>query len=271
MPKFSTTAPPQIMGIVNINDDSFSGDGSLDPNTAIKQARAMQAAGAGIIDLGAESARTNREAISVGEEIARLQPVIAALRDSPAPPLISVNTWRPEVVAEILPMGIDLLNDIGALPDDRNARLCAQHGCALLIMHSVGLPKVPHTGQHYGDVWSAMLAFFKDKIAMAEDAGVPREDIVLDPGIDFAKQREDNLAIYRELARLKEFGLPILLPVSRKTVIGEVLGIDTPADRDPGTVACIATGLKGGANIFRVHNVSAARQALQVLGALAPR
>ena len=264
----SPTAPPSIMGIVNINDDSFSGDGTLDPDTALGQARAMQAAGADIIDLGAESARTNRDAVTVSEEIARLQPVIAALRDSATPPCISVNTWRPEVAEEVLPMGIDLLNDIGALPDDRNARLCVEHDCALLVMHSIGLPKIPHTAQRYGDVWSAMLKFFEEKIALAEAAGLPREKLVLDPGIDFAKQREDNLAIYRELGRLRVFDLPILLPVSRKTVIGDVLGIGDPVGRDAGTVACIAAGLRRGANIFRVHNVAAAAGALRVLDPL---
>lgn len=257
------------MGIVNVNDDSFSGDGSLDPDVALEQCRTMLAAGADIIDLGAESARTNRDAISIREEIERLQPVVAALKEFPTPPIISINTWRPEVAAEILPMGIDLLNDIGALPDDRNARLCAEHDCALLIMHSVGLPKIPHTAQRYDDVWSAILTFFQEKIALAESAGVPREKIVLDPGIDFAKQRDDNLAVYRELERLKEFNLPILLPVSRKTVIGDVLSIENPVERDAGTVACITAGVNRGANIFRVHNVTAARQTLDVLGGLA--
>jgi len=263
---------PLVMGIVNINDDSFSGDGTLDVDRALAQAHQMVADGADIIDVGAESARTNRDAIGAAEEIARLQPFIEALKTSDSPPLLSVNTWRPEVAAEILPMGIDLLNDIGALPDDRNARLCAQHGCALLIMHSVGLPKIPHTAQRYDDVWSSVLTFFQEKIALAESAGLPREKIVLDPGIDFAKQRDDNLAIYRELERLKVFDLPILLPVSRKTVIGDVLEIENPAERDAGTIACITAGLRRGANIFRVHNVLAARQTLQVVAPLnAPR
>ena len=107
-------------------------------------------------------------------------------------------------------------------------------------------------------------------IAIAEAAGLAREKIVLDPGIDFAKQREHNLAVYRELDRLRGFGLPILLPVSRKTVIGEVLGIDRPAERDAGTVACIVAGLRSGAKLFRVHNVAAAKQALQVITPLLP-
>ena len=258
-------ARAKIMGIVNINDDSFSGDGTLDPAAALGQARAMIAGGADIIDVGAESARTNRDAISAGEEIARLRPVIAGLKALPGPPQISVNTWRPEVARAILPLGIDLLNDIGGLPDDTNARLCARHGCALLIMHSVGSPKIPHTEQRYDDVWQSILTFFKEKVALAETAGLPREKIVLDPGIDFAKQRDDNLAIFRELGRLQAFDLPILLPVSRKTVIGEVLAIGDPAQRDAGTIACLAAGLRRGANIFRVHDVRAAKQALGVL------
>ena len=151
----ATTPSATIMGIVNINDDSFSGDGTLDPAEAIDRAFAMQAAGADIIDLGAESARTNRDAIGVRDEVERLQPVIAGIKEHPHPPLISVNTWRPEVVREILPIGIHLLNDIGALPDDTNARLCAEHRCRLLIMHSVGAPKVPHTDERYEDVWPA--------------------------------------------------------------------------------------------------------------------
>ena len=165
-------------------------------------------------------------------------------------------------------MGIHLLNDIGALPDDRNARLCAKHGCKLLIMHSIGLPKIPHTAQRYDDVWTAILTFFQEKITLAEEAGLPRDQIVLDPGIDFAKQCDDNLAIYRHLDRLRKFDLPILLPVSRKTVIGEVLNIEDPAERDAGTLACIAAGLARGADIFRVHNVAAAKAAIDVLAPL---
>jgi dihydropteroate synthase len=162
----------------------------------------------------------------------------------------------------VLEEGGDLLNDIGALPTDENARLCAASGAALLIMHTVGQPKVPHTHVGYPDVWATLEGFFEEKIAMARAGGVPKEAILLDPGIDFAKQRDDNLRIYRELERLHRFGRPILLPVSRKTVIGEILGGVPPAERDPGTVACIVAGLRRGAQIFRVHHVRAARQAI---------
>lgn len=266
------------MGIVNVNDDSFCGDGTLDATKALAQAREMLKEGADIIDLGAESARTNREAISVEEEVRRLRPLVNAFpgmvanvrppepeSDQLWPPLLSINTWRCEVVEKVLPLGGDLLNDISALPDDTNARLCAQHGAALLIMHSIGQPKVAHTHVGYADVMTALRNFFEDKIELAVAAGLPREQIVLDPGIDFAKQCADNLTICRELEQLHRWQRPILLPVSRKTVIGEVLGLTSPNDRDAGTIACIAAGMNRGAQIFRVHNVRAAVQATRML------
>ncbi len=273
---------PLVMGIVNLTDDSFCNDGTLDPDAALAQAAQMLRDGADIIDIGAESARTNRGPISVDEEVGRLRPFVerweelhgarskeqkAASDSMPhAPcPMLSVNTWRSEVIARILPLGGDIINDLSALPDPRHAELCAEHGAALLIMHSVGQPKVSHAHVGYDDVMRTLDAFFEEKIALARRAGLPEEQIILDPGIDFAKQRDDNLTIYRELAKLHRFGRPILLPVSRKTVIGEVLGLEDPLDRDAGTLACIAAGLRRGAQIFRVHNVEAAAQAMKVL------
>ncbi len=166
---------------------------------------------------------------------------------------------------QVLPLGGDILNDLSALPTARNAELCARHGAALLIMHSVGQPKVPHTHVAYPDVMAALDEFFEEKMRMAIAAGVRENQIILDPGIDFAKQREDNLRIYRDLEKLHRFGRPVLLPVSRKTVIGEVLGLKDPNERDAGTIACVAAGMKRGAQIFRVHNVVAAAQAVKVL------
>jgi dihydropteroate synthase len=185
--------------------------------------------------------------------------------------LLSINTWRPGVVRAVLPHGGDLLNDIGGLPTDENARVCADTGAALLIMHSVGQPKVPHTHVGYDDILARLDEFFAEKIGLAEGAGVSRHALILDPGIDFAKQRVDNLRIYRELDRLHHFDLPILLPVSRKTVIGETLGIENPAARDAGTVACIVQGMLRGAAIFLVHNVRAAIQTVRTIGALENR
>ena len=257
---------PLLMGIVNLCADSFSGDGLTDPALALAHAERLVADGADIIDVGAESARTNRAAMSVAEEADRFCAFLArwqasAVRET----MLSINTWRPEVVRQVLPQGGDLLNDISALPTPENAGLCAQHGAALLIMHSIGEPKVPHTHVRHGDIMETLERFFAEKIPLAESTGLPRSALVLDPGIDFAKQREDNLRIYREFARLHRFERPILLPVSRKTVIGETLGITRPEERDAGTVACLVQGVLEGAQIFRVHNVRAAAQAVRTV------
>ena len=268
---------PLVMGIVNVNDDSFSGDGTLDFQKAIQQARGQVEAGADVIDVGAESARTNRAAVSVAEELRRFRGFIArweevwqgvAPRDSEQiwPPILSANTWRPEVVAGVLTMGnVELVNDMGALPDDRNARACADYGAGLLIMHSVGEPKISQFQQQWSDVMAEMERFFHEKIQLAITCGLPEESILLDPGIDFAKQRADNLTVFRELHRLQQFGRPILVPVSRKTVIGEVLNLPDPTRRDAGTIACICAAMTRGAQLFRVHHVEAAWQTVKVL------
>jgi dihydropteroate synthase len=266
---------PLVMGIVNVNDDSFCGDGTLDISAAIQQAQRLVAAGADVIDAGAESARTNRDPISVAEEIARLEPFVTAFHaaDWPAPadaaqvypPLLSINTWRSDVAAALLPLGVDILNDLSALPDAVPAQLCLEHHTALLIMHSVGQPKVAHTHVGYDDIWATLEAFFTEKIALAMSVGLSKSQIMLDPGIDFAKQRDDNLRIYAGLQRLQGFGVLVLLPVSRKSVIGHVLGISSPTERDAGTVACIQMGQAHGAQIFRVHNVTAAYQSIKLL------
>ena len=278
------------MGIVNLSVDSFSGDGLAEVEAALAKARELVADGADIIDIGAESARTNRGVIGEEEEAARLVRFIERWEEArsqgsavggqgSAPtdsrpltpdswPLLSINTWRPAVACAALAVGGHILNDIGGLPTDENARICAETGAALLIMHSIGQPKVPHTHVGYDDIMARLEEFFAAKIAVAVRAGLPRDAIILDPGFDFAKQRADNLRIYRELDRLHRFERPILLPVSRKTVIGEVLDLSNPADRDAGTVACIVQGMLRGAHIFRVHNVRAAVQAVRIVAAV---
>jgi dihydropteroate synthase len=267
------------MGIVNVNDDSFCGDGTLDPAEAVEIAARHVADGADIIDVGAESARTNRAPIATSDEIRRVRRFIDALDargwdlrprfpDQLFPPLLSLNTWRSEVVAAVLAPRFDILNDIGGLRDEQNARLCAEAGAALVIMHSVGEPKVPHTHVRHPHVVSEVVRFFEEKLALAEAAGVPRDGVILDPGVDFAKQRTDNLLVLRHLDRIAELGRPVLLPVSRKTVIGETLGIKTPAGRDAGTMACLVAGQLRGAAIFRVHNVRAAAEAVRIVDAV---
>lgn len=267
---------PLIMGVVNINDDSLSGDGTLDVNRALEIARRQVASGADIIDVGGESARTNRREIVEQAEIERVVPFVLRFaecfakvspidREQVFPPLLSINTWRPVVARAILAAGGDLLNDLSALPSNENAVSAAQAGAALLIMHSVGQPKQDHTHVRYDDVVETIIRFFATKIEQARCAGVPEEAIILDPGLDFAKQRLESLRIMRELQALTRFGRPILLPVSRKKVIGEVLNLADPRDRDAGTIACVVAGALRGASIFRVHNVKAVSQALRAI------
>ena len=270
---------PLVMGIVNVNDDSFSGDGSVDVDESLRHAARQAAAGADVIDVGAESARTNRAAIPIADEIERFRGFLEGWRwmrrrVAPVdrvqiwPPVVSANTWRPEVVSAVVEMGAELVNDMGGLPDARNARICAEAGAALLIMHSVGAPKESHTEVRWDDVMAEMRRFFRGKMALAETAGLGEDRLVLDPGIDFAKQREDNLRVFACLEDLQRFERPILLPVSRKTVIGDVLGIEDPAQRDAGTIGCLAAGVMRGAHLFRMHNVEAGWQALKVLHAV---
>jgi dihydropteroate synthase len=267
---------PLVMGIVNTTDDSFSGDGSMEIERAIQTAQRHVAAGADIIDVGGESARTNRSQISEREEIERILPFLHRFPECHEgkvpvdetqifPPLLSINTWRAEVAAATLGVGGHLLNDMSAFATSENARIAAHYGTGLLIMHSVGLPKQRHTEVQYADVLGTLDQFFDQKIKEAIAAGVSREAIILDPGIDFAKQKTDNLRVYRNLKLLTRFERPILLPVSRKTVIGDVLKIANPADRDAGTIACMVAGILRGASIFRVHNVQAVMQALRVI------
>ena len=267
---------PLIMGIVNINNDSFAGDGSLDIDRAIETARSHVLSGADIIDVGGESARTNRPPIDEDVEVARVRPFLERFHESYAgatpldgsqlfPPLLAINTWRPRVAEATLRVCGHLLNDMSALPTEENAVTAAKFGTGLLIMHSVGLPKQKHTHVRYPNILSTLDSFFEQKIRQAIDAGLDREALVLDPGIDFAKQRPDNIRILRGLERLNHFERPILLPVSRKTVIGDVLGITNPADRDAGTIACVVAGTLRGASLFRVHNVHAVFQALSVI------
>ena len=262
-----------VMGIININDDSFSGDGTLDQYKAMQMTLEKVDQGADIIDVGAESARTNRGPITINEEVDRLIPFIDAFHsfnwnEERKKPLLSINTWRPEVTKKIVPLGIDILNDIGALNQSDNAEICAKHGSALLIMHSIGLPKEPHLGQKYENIVDEINIFFNRKIQFAESVGLKREQIILDPGIDFAKDCKDNLKILKDLNIFQKHGRPILVPVSRKTVIGEVLGIDDPNERDAGTVACSVSSILRGASILRVHNVIAASQTVRMISNL---
>lgn len=268
-----------LMGILNINDDSFSGDGKVDPDWAVQKAQQMICEGADIIDAGAESARTNRAAISIEEEIHRFTgfcqrwtEVIANSqpRDGEQvwPPILSANTWRPEVVEAVLGMGVELINDMSGLPDDRNARLCSESNAALLIMHSVGAPKVDHSHVEWTNIVEEMKTFFQEKLTLCEAAGLSRKQIILDPGFGFAKSPKDDLAVLNKLTQLTTFERPLLLPIGRKGFIGEALDIQEPAARDAATLACLASGHSRGGSIFRIHEVKGGYETLKVLSEL---
>ena len=270
---------PLLMGILNINDDSFSGDGSLEVTTAIQRAQAIAREGGDLVDVGAESARTNRAAISVEEEIRRLRSLIdiwpslwEGIEPADArqifPPLLSINTWRPEVVRWAVEAGADLINDMSGLPTPENAELCARGHCALLIMHTVGLPKQDHSHVRHADVFAEVEAFFEDRLSMADRAGLVPERILLDPGLGFAKQAADDLRLCGEAGRLHRFARPVLWPISRKGFLGEVIGEPEAAQRDAATIgALVSCGLRGG-HIFRVHAVEACFLALKTLEAI---
>lgn len=270
---------PLLMGIVNVNDDSFCGDGSLNMEEIRQQITKAISAGADVIDVGAESARTNREPISEEEEIRRLTPVmqhwdawvadITRRDEEQLSPLLSINTWRPEVVKEVCEFeSVELVNDMGGLPTDANARACAEVGKALLIMHTTAPPKVRQTGQYYDDVVGELGVFFEEKMALAELAGLEKSQIILDPGIDFAKQCDDNLRLLKGLQYFTQKGYPCLVPISRKTVIKDVLGVEAPLERDPGTWALLAQSVQCGAHLLRVHNVDEAFNVNKVLAAI---
>lgn len=256
---------PLLMGIVNLSPDSFSGDGIADSATAVSHARALEADGADIIDIGAESARTNRAPISDDEEIERFLGFLQLWDGTAA---LSINTWRPNVARTVLAHGGDILNDIGGLPTDENARICAVHGVALVIMHTVGEPKVAHRHVRHDDIMGTLHAFFRERCAMAAASGLLSDQIILDPGIGFAKQPDDDLRIFREATALQEHGRPVLMPISRKSVIRESIGATAAIDRDPGTMAAMVEGMRCGVQIFRVHNVGAARITRDVINTL---
>jgi dihydropteroate synthase len=246
-----------LMGIVNITDDSFSDDGLLATGeNLIAKVEQLQRDGMDIVDIGGESARTNRGPISEQEEMDRMCPAIRQVASRFPDLPISANTWRSKVVGAALDAGAHIVNDISGLADDGNAALAARHGATLVIMHTQGAPKIAHTHVAYLDVLDHMLAFFQSRLALAENVGLTRDRILLDPGLDFAKQQADNLRVMRELAALGRFGCPVLLAASRKTIVGDVLGVPPP-QRDPGTAALAVLGILGGARILRVHNVRA--------------
>lgn len=261
---FADTGKTYIMGILNVTPDSFSDGGKFDRlDAALRHAEEMVADGADILDIGGESTRPGHTVIPDQEEIDRVMPVIEAVKarfDAP----VSIDTYKGAVAEAALKAGADLVNDIwGFRHDQRVAELTAQYGAACCLMHNRREPV-------YQDFFADVLDDLRASVAIAEAAGVPREKIMVDPGVGFAKTYEQNLLCIRELERFHALGLPVLLGTSRKSVIG--LTLDLPADqRVEGTLVTTVMAVLQGCAYVRVHDVKENRRAIAMTEAILGR
>jgi len=257
-----------LMGVLNVTPDSFS-DGGLyfDKELAIERALQMVEEGADIIDIGGESTRPFSEPTPLEEELKRVIPVIEAIT-SKIPVPISIDTYKAKVAFEALQAGARIVNDISGLRFDREmVKVVAESGAGLIVMHIKGTPKTMQLDPHYDDVMGEIKAYLKESIEKAESEGVCPESIVVDPGIGFGKKLHHNLEIFRRLNELEELGKPILVGPSRKSFIGEILGLPV-SERLYGTLGAVAYCALKGVHIVRVHDVKAARQVVDIIDAI---
>ncbi len=259
---------PWLMGIVNASPDSFSDAGrhrTLEDR--VELGRRLLRDGADILDVGGESAATNRPPVAVPEEIERVVPLVRRLVEE-FDAVVSVDTYKPAVARAAIGAGAVIVNDVSGLRDRELAAVCAQTGAALGVMHTRAPPKVRlQDPDAYDDVTADVLTFLAERMLLAVDAGVREEQLILDPGPDFAKTPAQTIELLTELPRLHELGRPLLMAISRKDFIGALTG-RSPARRDAGTLAALAYGVEAGAHIFRVHDVAAAADFLLVWAAL---
>lgn len=253
---------PLLMGIVNVTPDSFSDGGSFtDPQRAIDHALQLAADGANILDLGGESTRPGALAVPVDEELRRVVPVIERLRQQ-TDRLISVDTTKAEVARQSLQVGADIVNDISGLTfDSEMPSVCADTGCGVIAMHIQGTPQTMQNDPQYDDVVASVCRFLSDRLRFLEEAGIPRERIVLDPGIGFGKTARHNIDLLSRIPDLKALGRPVLIGHSRKRFLAKVLG--RPVDeRTSGTIGVSLAVAALGADIIRIHDVRETRDAL---------
>jgi dihydropteroate synthase len=246
-----------VMGIVNVTPDSFSGDG-LAGNVAqtLRQAEAMLSAGADLLDVGGESTRPGAVEVPLEEELRRVVPVVRALAALRVP--ISVDTYNSVVAREALAAGATLVNDISGLRfDPAMAQVAAEARAPVVVMHIQGTPRTMQQQPHYEDVMTEVYAYLQASTDMAVAAGIPRDQVILDPGFGFGKTVAQNLALLSRLREFRSSGQPVLLATSRKSTIGRVLGHLPPEERLEGTAATVALGIAQGADIVRVHDVAA--------------
>jgi len=257
---------PLIMGIVNLSDDSFSGDGLHgDTQAALDHAQRLIEEGAHILDFGAESSRPGAHPVSAQVETERLLPVVEALRDCGRP--LSVDTVKPDVMRAVIDAGADMINDINALRAPGALEAVAASGAAVCLMHMQGEPMTMQQAPHYGDVVAEVADFLAARVAAAEAAGIPLSRIAVDPGFGFGKAYEHNIALLRRLEELVVPGLPLLVGMSRKSMLGLITGRPATERVSAGIAAHMLAVLRG-ARILRVHDVAATRDALAVLQAV---
>lgn len=260
---------PQIMGILNVTPDSFSDGGALaDAGAAAAKAFALLQDGADILDVGGESTRPGAAPVPAAEEIARVVPVIQAIRKQ-TDAAISIDTMKPEVARAAFAAGADIWNDVTALrfaPD--SLKTAIELNAFVVLMHMQGAPQTMQQNPSYPrGVVAEVLEFFAARVFAAQDAGLPREKLMIDPGLGFGKTLEHNLELLAQVERLTETGLPVLIGASRKSFINKI--DPAPADeRIGGSIASALWAASQGAHILRVHDVRATRQALKVWSAI---
>jgi dihydropteroate synthase len=263
----STGGRTLIMGVVNVTPDSFSDGGRfLGAERAIEHGLRLYGDGADLVDVGGESTRPGAEPVSAAEEIRRVVPVIAGLAKAGVP--VSVDTSKPEVAAAALEGGALAVNDITALGDPAMAPLVAAAGCGVVLMHMQGTPQNMQEDPTYVDVAAEVSDFLTKRARLAEEAGVERRHICIDPGIGFGKAQNHNLELLARLDLLVATGYPVLVGTSRKSFLGRILDEPDPTERDVATAATVAIAVTRGAALVRVHNVEMTRQAVLIADAI---
>jgi dihydropteroate synthase len=257
----------KVMGVVNVTPDSFSDGGLyLDPEAAVAHGRELFAAGAEILDVGGESTRPGADPVDAEEELRRIVPVVEGLQGLDCE--ISVDTSKAAVAAAGLEAGAGIVNDVTALRGDPElAALCAERGATVVLMHMLGEPRTMQADPRYGDVVAEVEAFLAARLGAAVAAGIPEEDVWLDPGIGFGKTPAHNMELLRRLGELGELGRPLVVGTSRKSFIGRIDG-SGPGERLGGTIASSVLAAAEGAEVLRVHDVAEVRQALAVTAAV---
>ena len=257
------------MGVINVTPDSFSDGGkALDPLQARDIAQAMAASGADIIDIGAESTRPGATPVSAADELARVEPAITAIAAAVSVP-ISIDSYKATVADAALACGACIVNDISAFEyDPALGRLVAERGVPAILMHTRGRPEDMYAHAEYGDVVAEVIADLTRAIERAETYGVKRRQLLIDPGLGFAKKAPQSLQVLANLEKFSVLDLPLLIGPSRKSFMAAATGPLTPADRDWGTAAAVTAAIFQGAHIVRVHNVEKIVHAVRVADAL---